>query len=104
MDQKKKDAITGLVIGVISFYFLFYFNMEDFKFEIPYHTRQTIWGKISMIVVQIIKSDSEWHRQRDISENIWWLSQLGYVLFVWYYRSCIGFWFYKTIKTFYKKI
>ncbi|MDC1134637.1 hypothetical protein OAS68_00235 [Candidatus Pelagibacter sp.] len=104
MDQKKKEAITGLVVGLLSFYFLFYFNFDDFTFDLPRNYRQTIIGDLSMTIIKNLRGGWIDSSTRQISENLWWVSQLVFVLFIWYYRACIGHWFFKIIRMVYKKI
>ena len=104
MDQKKKEAITGLLVGFVGLIFIFYFNFG--KFEFCNFPKCSLIGDI---IYDAFKNANNGTRDLSIStstatKRALWIIQVFYILFFIQYRSCIGYWFYKLIRMVYKKI
>ena len=102
MDQKKKEAITGLLVGFVGLIFIFYFNFSKFEF--------CNFPKCSLIVDLTYDAFKNANNGigdmsvRTATKNAFWVIQVLYILFFIQYRACIGYWFYKIIRMVYKKI
>ena len=102
MDQKKKNSITGLVIGFVGLVFLFHFNFE-LRFGLQFADYSTV-GYVTYDIVKFFNDGIMREAQRNLADYLFWFTYMIYILFVWFYRSCIGYWFYKIIRLVYKKI
>ena len=78
--DKKNERITGLVIGLIGL--VVFFN------DIIYYLNDDRMGS----------------RQRQTADYLFYFIQLISILFVWFYRACIGHWALKSVRVFYKKL
>ena len=103
MDKNKKERIIGLVLGLICFLFLFYFNFERWEFTSHWRYRDTIMGQICYGIIRNFNGGSR-SGIGQVAENFWWITQVGYCFLIWYYRTCIGHWTIKSMRVFYKKI
>jgi len=106
MDNRKKNAITGIIVGLIGFILLFYFNFGNYgRWEfLPGYYPISFFGEITYKIIQNLNNGFMAKAQSDLWEYIGWSLQLISLGLVWYYRVCIGHWFYKIINKFYKKI
>lgn len=104
MDNRKKNAITGIILGLIGFILLFYFNFERWEFSSSWRYRGSLMGGVIFEIIKTMRGGWIDSSTRSISENTWWIFQPIFILLAWYYRACIGHWFYKIIEKFYKKI
>ena len=106
MDKKKKEAITGLLVGFVGLIFLFYFNFGHFgRWEfVTGYTRVSLLGNLIYDILKSANNGIVNSGVRSTIEFIFWLIQISYIGAVWYYRNCIGYWFYKIIRMVYKKI
>ena len=100
MDKNKRDRITGLVIGLIGFLFLFHFSFTLGEFLTDY----SIVAGISSDIIYFLNDDRMGSKQREIADYLFWFIHFSYILFVWFYRACIGHWALKSVKVFYKKL
>lgn len=100
MDKNKRDRITGLVIGLIGFLFLFHFSfhMGEFNWD------GSIVAHISSDIIYFLNDDRMGSKQREIADYLFWFIHFSYILFVWFYRACIGHWVIKSVRIFYKKL
>ena len=99
MEKNKKERIIGLVIGLIGLIFLFHFSYDYVRFDT---TDSTVARAIVNIAYYLIDG---WRRiLLDYSYWIFWSIHWSYILFVWFYRACIGYWAIKSVRVFYKKL
>ena len=103
MDQKKKQSITGLIVGFILLIFLWWFRFDRWEFVNIYRPLFSPMGELIFGITKNIMTDV-FSAERNRAENFWYITQLIYIGAVWYCRSCVGFWFLKIIKSGYKKI
>ena len=102
MNNRKRNAITGITLGLVGFSILFCFGFEYFRFEYIF---DSIFGIISIEIARIIEGDK--HSDlllEDTAIWFWYIFGVTYLILIWFYRTCIGYWFYKIINMFYKKI
>jgi len=100
--MKKKERIIGLVIGLIGLVAFFHFNFElGFRLNASDYS---IVGYITYDIIYFLNDDSMGSIQRDIADYLFWFIYLIYILFVWFYRACIGHWVIKIVTLGYKKI
>ena len=100
MEKNKKERIIGLVIGLIGLVFLFHFSLRYVEFNWVY----SIVGQISENIVYYLNDKRMGSKQHEIAEYLFWFIHLIYILFVWFYRACIGYWAIKSVNVFYKKL
>ena len=99
MEKNKKERIIGLVTGLIGLIFLFHFSFDYIRFDT---TDSTVARAITNIAYYLIDG---WRRiLLGYSYWIFWSIHWSYILFVWFYRGCIGYWAIKSVRVFYKKI
>lgn len=103
MDKKKKDALTGLAIGLICLIVLWWFRFDRMEFVDGYMFFYSPIGDFIYGITKSMMSDVI-SAERNRARNFWFITQFLYVGAVWYYRACIGHWFYKIIGLVYKKI
>ena len=97
--MEKKERIIGLVIGLIGLIFLFHFSFDYIRLDT---TDSTVARAITNIAYYLIDG---WRRiLLGYSYWIFWSIHWSYILFVWFYRGCIGYWAIKSVRVFYKKI
>ena len=102
MDQKKKNSITGLIVGFVGLVVLFHLNFEN-GFYLNGEDA-SITAHISYDIIKFLNDGIVGYEERNIADYLYWFTYVIYILFVWFYRSCIGYWFYKIIRLVYKKI
>ncbi len=100
MDKNKRDRITGLVIGLIGMIFLFHFSFSYGGF----FTDGSIVAHICIDLITYLNNDILGSTQRNIAYYLFLFIHFSYILFIWFYRACIGHWAFKSVKVFYKKI
>ena len=98
--EKKNERIIGLVIGLIGLVFLFHFSFGYGEFL----TDDSIVAHITEDIIYYLNNDRMGSKQRDIAYWIFWSIHWSYILFVWFYRACIGHWAIKSVRIFYKKL
>ncbi|MDA7704456.1 hypothetical protein N8794_02385 [Candidatus Pelagibacter sp.] len=98
--EKKKERIIGLVIGLIGLVFLFHFSFHVGEF----YTDGSIVAHIIHDIIYFLNDDRMGSTQKDIRFYLFWFIHWGYILFVWFYRACIGYWAIKSVRVFYKKL
>jgi predicted membrane protein len=98
--MKKKERIIGLVIGLFGLLFLFHFSFTLGEFLTDY----SIVAGISSDIIYYLNNDSMGSKEREIADYLFWFIYLIYILFVWFYRACIGHWAIKSVRIFYKKL
>ena len=98
--ENKKKRIIGLVLGLIGLLFLFHFSFGYGKFL----TYDSIVANIANDIIYYLNDNNMGSKQRDIADYLFWFIHLSYILFVWFYRACIGHWAIKSVKVFYKKL
>tara|TARA_Y100000389_G_scaffold192702_1_gene220486 strand:- start:360 stop:662 length:303 start_codon:yes stop_codon:yes gene_type:complete len=100
--MKKNERIIGLVIGLIGMVVLFHFN-----FEIGFRLNGADYSIIAYItydIISFLNDGSMGSAERDIADYLFWFIYLIYLLFIWFYRACIGHWAIKIVTLGYKKI
>ena len=100
MEKNKKERIIGLVISLIGLIFLFHFSFDYVRFIT---TDSTVARTIEHIIFYL-NNDKWGEKLQDISYWTFWSIHWSYILFVWFYRGCIGYWAIKSVRVFYKKI
>ena len=100
MDKNKKNRITGLVIGLIGLVVLFHFSFHVGEF----YWDGSIVAHISSDIIYHLNDKSMGSAQREIADYLFWFIHFSYILFVWFYRGCIGYWAFKSVQVFYKKL
>jgi len=101
MDQKKKDAIIGLLVGFVGLVVLF---LYDYKHSFEY-SPGVEFDYMESVVFQIgtsFSSSNLIYKQWDSANKFYFISLPVYLGLVWYYRACIGYWLFKIIKLVYK--
>ena len=97
--ENKKERIVGLVIGLIGLVFLFHFSFGYVEFRTD---DSTVAHAIVNLAYYFIDG---WRRIiLNYYDLIFWSIHWSYILFVWFYRGCIGYWAIKSVRVFYKKI
>jgi len=86
MDQKRIERIIGLLFGIAGYFILFWFKFEDFEFDFSY-IRYSIIGSLGYMI-----------GESDTMSWFWIIMHLIYFPLIWYYRACVGFWFFKMVK------
>jgi hypothetical protein len=94
--DKKNERIIGLVVGLIGLFFLFHFNFSHMKIS----SNGSFIANICKDIMEYLYDD-RWGRNTDY---LFYFIQLISILFVWFYRACIGHWALKSVRVFYKKI
>lgn len=97
--ETKNNRIIGLVIGLIFFLILFYFDFDDFDFD----KRNSFFGLTSKALAKSMVSGS-FAKVSAAAKKIWFIFSAIYLALVWIYRGCIGHWFKRIISSLYKKI
>ena len=100
MEKNKKERITGLVISLIGLVFLFHFSLRYGEFKSDY----SIVAQITENIIYYLNNDRMGSKQQDIAFYLFWFIHWSYILFVWFYRACIGYWAIKSVRVFYKKL
>ena len=100
MEKNKKERIIGLVIGLIGLVFLFHFSLRYGEFNWDY----SIFALIIEDIFYFLNDGRMTSKQNTIAGIIFWITHWGYILFVWFYRACIGYWAIKSVRVFYKKL
>ena len=98
--EKKKERIIGLVIGLIGLIFLFHFSLEYREFRTEY----SIVDKIIEGILSFFNNGRMSSKLLDIAYYLFWFIHWSYILFVWFYRACIGHWAIKSVRIFYNKL
>ena len=97
--EDKKKRIIGLVLGLIGLVFLFHFSFGYVEFRTD---DSTVAHAIVNLAYYFIDG---WRRIiLNYYDLIFWSIHWSYILFVWFYRGCIGYWVIKSVRVFYKKI
>jgi len=94
--DKKNERIIGLVVGLIGLFFLFHFNFSHMKI----YSNGSYVSYICKDIMEYLYDD-RWGRNTDY---LFYFIQLISILFVWFYRACIGHWALKSVRVFYKKL
>ena len=98
--KNKKERIIALVLGLIGLVFLFHFSFGYGEFL----TDDSIVAHITEDIIYYLNNDRMGSKQRDIAYWIFWFIHWSYILFVWFYRACIGHWAIKSVRIFYNKL
>tara|TARA_B110000305_G_scaffold218395_1_gene258473 strand:+ start:49 stop:348 length:300 start_codon:yes stop_codon:yes gene_type:complete len=98
--ENKKERIIGLVLGLIGLVFLFHFSLEYGEFRTEY----SIVDKIIDDIFSFFNNGRMSSKLQNIAFYLFWFIHWSYILFVWFYRACIGYWAIKSVRVFYKKI
>ena len=98
--DKKNERIIGLVIGLIGLFFLFHFSFLHIRFS----SEGSIIANICKDIIYYLNDDYWGRRQRQNAYYLFYFIQLIYILFIWFYRACIGHWALKSVRVFYKKL
>jgi hypothetical protein len=99
-NQTKNNRTAGLVIGLISFVILFFFDFDDLDFD---YKISSIFGQISKGLAKSIVS-GVMSEVSDVANIFWYFFATIYLISIWVYRGCIGYWFKRIISLIYKKI
>ena len=102
MDKNKRDRITGLVIGLIGFILLFFFSYVYFSFEDGKY--YSFIGQISVEISRMTTNCTYVDTCEKRAIWIWSGLAIIYLFLVWRYRACVGYWAFKSVKVFYKKL
>ena len=98
--EKKNERIIGLVIGLIGLVFLFHFSFGYGGFL----TDASIVAQMSNGIIYYLNNNIMGSTQWAIADYLFWFIHWSYILFVWFYRACIGHWAIKSVRIFYKKL
>ena len=98
--DKKNERIIGLIIGLIGLFFLFHFSFLHIRFS----SDGSIIANICNDIIYYLNDDRMGSRQRQTADYLFYFIQLISILFVWFYRACIGHWAIKSVSVFYKKL
>ena len=98
--EDKKKRIIGLVLGLIGLVFLFHFSL----FYGEFRTEYSIVDKIIEDIFSFFNNGRIGSKLREIAYYLFWFIHWSYILFVWFYRACIGHWAIKSVRIFYNKL
>ena len=98
--DKKNERIIGLVVGLIGIFFFFHFNFSHMKI----YSNGSYVAYICNDIIYYLNDDRMGSRQRQTADYLFYFIQLISILFVWFYRACIGHWALKSVRVFYKKL
>tara|TARA_R100000935_G_scaffold434_3_gene1367 strand:- start:283 stop:582 length:300 start_codon:yes stop_codon:yes gene_type:complete len=98
--EKKRERIIGLIIGLIGLVFLFHFSLYYGEFRTEYSNVD----KIIEDIFSFFNNGRMSSKLQHIAYLLFWFIHWSYILFVWFYRGCIGYWAIKSVRIFYKKI
>jgi hypothetical protein len=99
-NETKNNRIIGLVIGLIFFAILFFFDFDDLDFD---YKLNSIIGELSRTLAKSMVS-GVMSKVSAAAKFFWWFFTVIYLILIWIYRGCIGFWFKRIISLIYKKI
>lgn len=98
-NETKNNRIIGLVIGLIFFVILFFFDFDDLDFD--YYN--SIVGELSRTLAKSMVS-GVMAKVIAAANFFWWFFTVIYLILIWIYRGCIGYWFKRIVSLIYKKI
>jgi hypothetical protein len=98
--EKKKERIIGLVLGLIGLVFLFHFSFGYGEFR----TDDSIVIHAIEDIFSFFNNGRIGSKLREIAYYLFWFIHWSYILFVWFYRACIGHWAIKSVRIFYNKL